>query len=241
MQQKREEQWTITPTRGIPQYSADRDPHCPKAVVRTYNRVKRENALQRAAKGKGASEWIEKTMKKKFEDIPIRETPSLREKASMVALETESVGEVEILQKIIVRENLLNELRTLLKYQSDIDSVASEIAEFVRAIRHQSLTIVEDIHGWKCAQTLPRQFLYRGENYLLKMMDDAAFLDQFEELYEMFGFYFTGNPLMYSGRSLTDSTTLIYNNAHLSYSPRFYDERFEALFWKTCAARFVPR
>jgi hypothetical protein len=85
--------------------------------VREYNRTKKLNAIVRSKKGQGASDWIENTIKKKFEDIPIRETPTLREKAvALAAVEKESVAEVDILQSIIIRENLIKELESLLKF-----------------------------------------------------------------------------------------------------------------------------
>jgi fructose-bisphosphate aldolase class 1 len=103
--------------------------------VREYNRTKKLNAIVRSKKGKGASDWIENTIKKKFEDIPLRETPTLREKAkALAAVESESVSEVDILQSIIIRENLLKELESLLRFQSDIDSVLGEAAELVLLI-----------------------------------------------------------------------------------------------------------
>lgn len=132
---------------------------------------------------------------------------------ALAAIERESVPEVDILQSIIIRENLIKELEGLLKFQSDIDSVLNEAAELVKAIRYQTLDLVEVIYAWKTKQKAQtRQFFYRGQNYLLKMMEDTAFLDNYDELGELFGFYFTGNPLMYSGVPENEMPSLLNEN-----------------------------
>jgi hypothetical protein len=195
----RESSWDSSPQYQIPKYDAELDANCPRASVRHYNKTKKLNAIASSKKGKGASDWIENTIKKKFDDIPIREKQSLRDKALAAAVREESVTEVDILQKIIVRENLLLELDKLLKFQVDLDGIISEAVEIIKAIRFQTLEIVEEVYAWKNDFKAPRQFYFRGENYLLKMMKDTAFLDEFDDLGDYFGFYFAGNPLMYSG------------------------------------------
>ena len=83
----------------------------------------------------------------------------------------------------------------------------------MKAIRFQTLDLVEVIYAWKSKQKAQtRQFFYRGENYLLKMMEDTAFLDNYDELGEHFGFYFTGNPLMYSGVPENEMPSLLHDN-----------------------------
>lgn len=182
-----------------------------------YNKTKKLNANVRAEKGKGATAWIENTMRKKFDDIPIRREPSLREKANSIALESESVAEVEILQKIIVRENFITELKKLVKYQFDIDSIISEVAELVKVIRNQTVEIIEDIYEWKNSHSTMSQFLYRGENYLMKISTDMAFLDDFEDIGNYFGFYFSGNPVMFLGRAINDTSTYFLYNFYYCY------------------------
>jgi hypothetical protein len=137
---------------------------------------------------------------KKFEELPTPKLPTLREKAlASAAVREESLTEVEILQKIIVRENLLNELQKLLQFQVDLEGVMSEVDELLRAIRFQTLEVIEEIAAWKSDCKAPRQFLYRGQNYLLKLFSDTSFLDEYDDLGEHYGFYFTGNPLFYDG------------------------------------------
>lgn len=181
--------------------------------IRRYNKVKRDTAVQYAKKGQGASEWIEKTIKKKFEELPPPNIPTLREKAlAVAAVREESLTEVEILQKIIVRENLLSELRKLLEFQVDLDGIMSEADELIRAIRFQTLEVIEEIAAWKSDSKAPRQFFYRGQNYLLKLLTDTAFLDEYDDLGDRYGFYFTGNPLFYNGVQGNES----HNNSILS-------------------------
>jgi hypothetical protein len=163
--------------------------------------VKKENAIEHAKRGHGASDWIENTIRKKFEELPIVTAPTLREKAiaSAAAVREESLTEVEILQKIIVRENLLSELQKLLQFQVDLDGILSEVDEMIRAIRYQTLEVIEEIGLWKSDSKAPRQFYYRGQNYLLKLLTDTSFLDEYDDLGDHYGFYFTGNPLFYDG------------------------------------------
>jgi hypothetical protein len=162
--------------------------------------VKKVNANEHAKRGHGASDWIEKTIMKKFEELPTPKLPTLREKAlASAAVREESLTEVEILQKIIVRENLVFELQKLLQFQVDLDGVISEVDELIRAIRYQTLEVIEEIAAWKSDSKAPRQFFYRGQNYLLKLFHDTSFLDEYDDLGEHYGFYFTGNPLFYDG------------------------------------------
>mmetsp|Transcript_22502 Transcript_22502/g.32860 ORF Transcript_22502/g.32860 Transcript_22502/m.32860 type:complete len:1106 (-) Transcript_22502:82-3399(-) len=220
---ERELGWDSSVVREIPPYDSETDPNCPRAVVRHFNKTKKENAIDRARKGRGASDWIENTIKKKFDDIPVKEAPTLREKAAAAAVREESLTEVEILQKIIVRENLVTELEKLLKYQVDIDSVLSEAAELVKAIRFQTLDVVEEIYAWKMDMKAPRQFYYRGKNYLLKLMNDTAFLDEYDDLGDYFGFYFSGNPLMYDGVPLEEPPEGGVKSIASSFSDKLVD------------------
>jgi hypothetical protein len=109
------------------------------------------------------------------------------------------------LHKIIVRENLINEIKKLIQHQNDIDAARSEVSELVKAIRYESLDIVDDISLWKSNQSFSREFLYRGDNYLVKMHSDLDFLDDYDEF--NFGFPITGNPFVFpycGGRQLPE-------------------------------------
>ena len=116
--------------------------------------------------------WLSNTLQNKFEDVPIKLTKTLRQKASNLDGNiVDGEFEVEILQKIIVRENLLLELETLLNNQismGDIHSCVTEVVELVKAIRFQTVDIIEDIEQWQLLQPSKRAFLYRGMNYLIK-------------------------------------------------------------------------
>lgn len=107
--------------------------------------------------------------------------------------------ESTILQKIIIREKLLTELQTLLKTQNDVSSCLSEVVELVKAIRFQTLDVVEGIRSWQQMLPAVQGFDYKGYNYLVKMKCDLDFLDLYEEVVEKFCFEFTSNPLAYRG------------------------------------------
>ena len=194
----REKSWRSEPTQGIPEYKAELDKFCPRAQVWKYNNDKRSEAAQEA-KGDRATDWIRKTLQSKFENVPLKLTPSLRAKAVSSVAGPESMAEVEILQKVIVRENLIGELHKLLQNQNDVSSCLGEVVEIVKAVRYQTVDIVEDIDGWQSVQPTARAFLYRGINYLVKIFSDLNFLDSYEEIVEKFCFEFTANPLAYRG------------------------------------------
>jgi hypothetical protein len=73
------------------------------------------------------------------------------------------------------------------------------VVELVKAIRFQTLDIIEDINAWQHAQTKVRAFQYKGFNYLVKIKSDLDFLDLYEEIVEKFCFEFNSNPLAYRG------------------------------------------
>jgi hypothetical protein len=191
-------------SKGIPEYRAETDPYCPRAQVKKYNSDRRIAAEEAASKGRRAETWIKKTLQSKFDEVPTKyNNQSLRAKAtgasSAAAMGPESLAEVEILQKVIVRENLLHELQKLLHNQNDVSGCLSEVVELVKAIRFQTDDIVEDIDSWQYTQPAPRPFLYRGVNYLIKIFSDLNFLDQYADIVERFCFEFTSNPLAHRG------------------------------------------
>ena len=218
----KEKSFYIPPTKGIPEYDAAKDPNCPRALVRKYNEDRLKYSRRSAAlsnNGAGA-QFIMKTLTSKFENPPIRMTPSLRAKAMNNILtnkealnlkydsktgypnsnnsnEKANLAEIEILQKVIIRENLLNELKKLLKNTQEVGSVITEVVEIVKAIRFQTADIVEDIDAWQCVQPFPRPFLYRGLNYLIKISTDLDYLDGYEDITERFCLEFKFNPFAY--------------------------------------------
>ena len=110
-----------------------------------------------------------------------------------------SSSEAEILHKAVVRERLLAELRKLLTSGSEIVSVMSEIVELIKAIRFETVDIIEDIAKWQQSQVVSRPFLFQGVNYLFKIASDLNYLDDYDEIVEKFCFEFKNNPLAYRG------------------------------------------
>ena len=221
----------------LPEYKAEEDPYCPRARNRKFNEDQKKLAKISSERGQGASDWLDKALVSKFEDVPIKMTPSLREKAtqnirskssaasstskrsgmrsssgttsgggSRVGTSNETrMAEVEILQKAIIRENLVAELHKLIQNQNDLGSVLGEVIELVKAIRFQTVDIMEDVEAWQHMQRVPKPFLYRGQNYVVKIFYDMAFLDKYQMLVDTFGFQFAQNPLMYNKTDLSGS------------------------------------
>ena len=69
----------------------------------------------------------------------------------------------------------------------------------VKAIRFETVDIIEDIATWQTQQPTPRPFLFKGVNYLLKISSDFDFLDTYDDIVEKFCFEFKSNPLAYRG------------------------------------------
>lgn len=153
---------------------------------------------------KRSENWIKATLDTKFQDVPLRVNVGLRTKAIEVATKgghngKAALADVEILQKIIVRERLLSELSRLLKGGSDVSAVLSEAIELIKALRYETVEIIEDIHNWQNAQSTVRPFLFKGMNYLIKIARDLDFLDSYDDVVERFCFEFKCNPLAYRG------------------------------------------
>lgn len=89
--------------------------------------------------------WIKQKLDRKYEDVPIRVHANLSTKALEEAgvqyngsnAHRASPAEVEILQRILVRERLLTELTRLLRSaSSDMHAILGEAVELIKAIRY---------------------------------------------------------------------------------------------------------
>jgi len=187
-------------------------------MIRKFNEQSKSTSDKYAEKGKTASNWMQSIIQSKYEDVPLKVSPSLREKASRETTKIDNAQELEILQKIVVRENFLNELNKLLNTHNGIFSVIGEICELIKAIRFQTVDIIEDIEAWQIIQVAKRPFLFRGINYLTKISSDLTYLDNYEELTQYFNFKFTGNPLAYREDllSIRSQNSTKYNSLELS-------------------------
>lgn len=200
--QEKEAGWYISPCVGIPTYAAEKDPHCPTGQIRKFNEEKKLKAQILAQRDKTTTSYIKNTLNRSIEDLTADINNDLarigRDSKSKVKT-SESYVEIEILQKIVVRENLLAELQKLLKTQNDVSACLGEVVELVKAMRFQTLDIIEDIQVWQQSQPKSIGFQYKGFNYLVKIKGDLDFLDQYEEIIEKFCFEFRSNPLAYRG------------------------------------------
>lgn len=213
---------------AIPEYRADQDRYCPRAQVRKYNENNKLQAKLLEDQSKVTSKWVSNTMKSHNDSVPLKLKPSLRSQALSSINNTKSLAEIEILEKIIVRENLLSELNKLLQNQSELYGCINEVVELVKAIRFQTVDIIEDIDAWQCIQPSPRPFLFRGMNYLLKVLTDLDYLDQYEEIIEKFCFEFKGNPLAYRGGGdliTPPGQSNFYSQNNLSRYSAYYNEK----------------
>lgn len=202
--QERELGWNITPVSPLKsQDIAESVALCPKAQIRTFNRQSRLRAKELQEKALTSSNWVNKTLQARYESVPVISSTNLVQSSANIA--DNAVHDIEILQKIVIRENLLAELRSLVMNQSDLSLSLGEIIELVNAIRFQTVDIVESVALWQAAMAKDtsalntKPFLYRGFNYLLKIRDDLTFLDQYDDVVEKFCFEFESNPLAYRG------------------------------------------
>lgn len=208
-----EKEWYIPPTQGIPIYKAENDPFCPMAKVRKFNdeqKLKLKSAIKNQEKSES---WVKKQLESNFQDktVDIQSiiNPNFIKKSISQSqfppgsLTGISQFEIDILQKIVVRERLLTELMRLIRSSSEILSVIKETSEFIKALRHETLEIIESIIQWQQQaigqHSTVRPFLYKGMNYLIKIAGDLNFLDEYDDIVEYFCFEFTRNPLAYRG------------------------------------------
>jgi hypothetical protein len=197
---KHETDWYIPPTPkgGIPTYTAENDKYCPRGQMKKFNAMQKAVAEVHAEKGKTASDWIKSTLKSKFVDVPLTANLNFTTKAAAKAQHTpNSAMEIEIIQKIVVRENMLLDLHKLVENNSDVTACMSEVTELIKAVRWQTVEIIEDIRHWRSSLMSPMPFLFRGVNYLLKVATDFDFLDSYDEIIERYCFEFRYNPLAY--------------------------------------------
>ena len=116
-------------------------------------------------------------------------------------LGTLPLADQSIFRKINVRETLYVELKRLIDNQSDDNDIGTscllEIVELVRAMRYETLDIVEEIVAWSTAdgdsngsihatisddssQQNKGPFLYRGVDYLVKICSDLEYMDKYD-------------------------------------------------------------
>ena len=167
-------------------------------------KIKKQQNVNPRAQLELAEQWLNNKLNSSFEDISIKLAPLNRAKefsaSAGVADRLQMTPlEVDILRKIVVRENLLIDVKRLITESTDLGNCILEIVELIKAIRFQTLDVVEDISSWIHAQPNKRPFLYRGANYLVKMCSDLDFMDSYDEIIERFCFEFKMNPLAYRG------------------------------------------
>lgn len=172
--------------------------------MKKYNEQNKLKAKILARHDKITEKYVKSSLQPSMDDISANLNNNFRSKINKLSgsdkiRSKESLAEVEILQKIVVRENLLAELHKLLRIQSDVTACINEVVELVKAIRFQTLDVIEEINLWQQVQPSTQPFQFKGFNYLVKIKCDMDFLDLYDDIVQRFCFEFKSNPLAYRG------------------------------------------
>jgi hypothetical protein len=201
-----EKSFYIPPCGGIPKYVAENDPYCPLAQVRKFNDKQKLKLKEALITSERSKRFVESKLQVNVSELSFPVSSSLKLSVlsdafypNIVDDHRLDITETEILQSITIRERLLSELTKIVNSGSDISSLFSEIVEMVKAVRFETVDLIESIARWKSQQVTGRPFLFKGVNYLLKIMSDLDFLDNYDDVVERFGFEFKSNPLAYKG------------------------------------------
>ena len=113
---------------------------------------------------------------------------------------------LKVLGLIQAREEVLEATKQLaFKYSSRAVStldIQSQTFQLLFCLQQTALRVVEGITEWRSVLTRPYPFTYKGENYLLKMIADAQFLDS-SELSTVMPLQLTAHPLCSNLTSLS--------------------------------------
>jgi hypothetical protein len=195
-----------------------------------------EERLQRVM-SQDSSKWIKQNISNRLSEVPEIMYNSADAEASHYMATSDEFGlprryqplpaqadvpDTAILHKIVVRENLIMEIKKLLEHQMDFDTIRNEVLELIRAVRYETVEIVLGIKEWRKGQMfIPKEFLFKGKNYLVKINSDLDFLDSVDDL--GLGFPVTSNPLVfpyYNGQSVPEPLRIGTVNALPSYDPK---------------------
>lgn len=197
-----------------------------------------QERLQRVM-SQDSSKWVKQNISNRFSEVPEIMYNSADVEASHYQQSTQAgfaippqhipsmhaqadVPDTAILHKIVVRENLIMEIKKLLEHQQDFDTIRNEVLELVRAVRYETVEIVLGIKEWRKGQMfVPKEFLFKGKNYLIKINSDLDFLDGVDDL--GLGFPIAGNPLVfpyYNGQAAPQPLRIGTNSALPSYDPK---------------------
>ena len=95
-----------------------------------------------------------------------------------------SLQELNVLKKIVEREELLTQLHKLIKEfrSSDDGSMIpavklrrnSTLLEYLDLMRVRNVEVIELVTSWRRSFVQPPPFVYNGVNYLLKVVSDLG-------------------------------------------------------------------
>lgn len=116
--------WYIPPTKGIPKYNADSDPYCPAARVRKFNAEQKERIKTEVLSKSHSESYVQQALAYNFTEVELKKPHDFYGKAMGAGgAGGMGVSDIEIIQKIIIRENLLKELNMIVKHANDIEKV----------------------------------------------------------------------------------------------------------------------
>eukprot|EP00943_MAST-04B_sp_MAST-4B-sp1_P001125 g1125.t1 len=110
--------------------------------------------------------------------------------------------EAEITTHIILREQYVNRLKKGLTHATaaQLQKRLLKSLDLLDMLRTITLDIVEEIQHWR--RGLPKPFVYKNQNYLLKLTTDCDFLNDIKPLVRWLGFTLKRNPFFTLKRKL---------------------------------------
>ena len=103
--------------------------------------------------------------------------------------------EFEVIKVVILREKYLNRLQQAV--ETSKGTIDLSIIGLVDTLRDASVNVVETIRLWEQSQVdypLVKPFVWNGQGYLQKMVDDTAFLDEHPQVEDWLEFSSLRNP-----------------------------------------------
>uniref|UniRef100_A0A6S8F1B5 Calmodulin n=1 Tax=Aureoumbra lagunensis TaxID=44058 RepID=A0A6S8F1B5_9STRA len=189
---------------GIPEYDASQDKHCPIAQANKFNRQRLKRIERSAAKNKKKIEEARLSPNKNrrtLSPLPKQQkynglAPVTNSNARggityasgsmekwQASTSLQPAQELEVLKAILLRENYLKRLDTIIQTWSVENSMVPDgLGELLDLVRTSSVEAIENIATWRLALGRPAPFIWNGMNYLLKMPSDLDHFDQFETL-----------------------------------------------------------
>lgn len=208
--------------RGIPEYNAVSDRHCPytktakflahysaSQVKKEKSREARSQRLQAAgvkSRRKRRQAWedrapspVDTSAMSKFNTIDDAFTPSRSitwadaAEADAGSNDVDPSVELDVLKSILLREGYIERMRNLLRKSG---RVTDEAIDLVDLLRLSTVEVAEAIAVWRRKLGRSKPFVWNGFNYLLKIPSDLDFVNGNHALTSYLGFPVKRNPFL---------------------------------------------